>query len=277
MNEGAAQGIGWKIYTERSEYFYTDRIAITLEIDYPEDQDSNTDVEFLGKELLWGDFRLYEIRQIGLNRFILTMQPRKTGVSVFEVPSNLPFSAQFELQINSRLNTPENEDIREALPLIEEKSGFTTLQLFIIIAIVIILAALGLIVFLFMKKKRKTKEPDVEPALTDLLSNPPQGQDENECLEFYRKAYRLLLKDLSEQHPGVMVSDSPAELMIHLEAPSALNQWALRTLYPLMEDLDRYFYAPPEDFKINENLGRNLEIIKGWIDFRDSEEERDKS
>ncbi|MBF9018427.1 MULTISPECIES: hypothetical protein [unclassified Oceanispirochaeta] len=274
MNEGAARGIGWKIFTERSEYFYTDRIAITLEIDYPADRDSDIDDEFLGKELIWGDFRLYDIRQIGLNRFILTMQPRKTGVSVFEVPSIFPFGAQFELQISSRLLTPENEDIREALPLIEEKSGFTTLQLIIIIASLIILTALGLIVFLFMKKKRKIKEPDAEPALTDLLSDPPQGQDENECLEFYRNAYRLLIKDLSEQHPGVLVSDSPAELMIHLESPSALNQWALRSLYPLMEDLDRYFYAPPEDFKINENLGRNLEIIKGWIDFRDSEEDK---
>lgn len=259
VNEGTSAGITWKFFIENDEYYFTDRIPVILQMNYSSTQLDSLALETLKKESIWGDFRLYEIKNTGLNSFLLILQPLKTGLSVFKVPSKLPFAAQFELQIISRLSNEESEP----LGLIENESGFSYLVLFVIILLITITIA----AFLFIKKRKNRKPATVEPILKDLIKSMTLDMDEDQCLGFYRNAYRLLNKELCEQHPMVKISDSPLELMAHLETPSAMNQWALRSLYPLLKDWDRCFFAPRGNNLINKNLDINLEILKAWVEF----------
>jgi hypothetical protein len=269
VNEGSADGLSWEIYTEGDEYFFTDRIPVILQFTYSSNFIDSFDTETLENESVWGDFRLHEIKRTGMNSFFMVMQPRQTGLSVFRVPPDLPFTAQFELQINSRLSSEETEP----KALIEFESGFP----YLVILILLLITALIITALFSMIKRKSAAAVSVEPGLKDLITSFSPDSDEDQCLAFYRNAFRLLLKELSELHPGVMMSDSPLELLNHLEAPSALNQWAVRALYPLLEDLDLCFFAPREGFQVNENLGNNLEILKGWIALEISGKEGDKA
>lgn len=295
LSESESSGVRLRIYSEFSDYFYTDRIPVILEFHSLSEGSYPLNDDALSPGVIWGDFRLYAASRISAVGYRLILQPLKPGTSVFRFPETIPFSGEFEIRIKSRLENlnssspAEAEGISEPRPLIRENKDYSWISVLGALSVLLILSGFFLY-YRFIKNKKRERVSE-SPTLKSLLRELPPGThrtegtqsegthpeiDEKSCLEFYRSAYTVLLKDLSARHPGVRISDSPRELIHHLESPSPLNQWALRTLYPVLKDWEDCFFSPPGDIKINEKYDENIEILRGWIRFDASVDEEVK-
>ena len=89
----------------------------------------------------------------------------------------------------------------------------------------------------------------------------------------YRQVYHYLGDFFHMLCPAIPKGLDPEALIIELEKPSGLNQWALRTLYPLLHEMERIFFDPeyPEPSETVKN--GHFNTIRECMDFLDKEEE----
>jgi hypothetical protein len=251
-----SEGVKWQISSSEIEHYYTDLISLTITGEL-----SSFDEELMAKGKLWGDFRIYGYKRTSLQSLTITLQPLKTGAANLQIPRDLPFSSEIEFSILSNLNKGESE----LKPLIPDDR---MIPLWIIIILSFIITSLCTGLFIYVKRKKENshiQQTQTQTLEQFLEQNPSDLNDPVSCINFYKKAYVLLLHEICEKHPSVKASDSPAELKAHLEEPSSLNQWALRSLYPFLEELESIFFTPLNPHQKVENLNRNLNILREWL------------
>ncbi|MDC7233102.1 MAG: hypothetical protein PQJ58_07705 [Spirochaetales bacterium] len=257
------------LYTGDREYRYTDRIPFYLEFtEAPDVSESGSVRAFLEPGISWGDFKVYSVRQMSLHSFEVLMLPLSTGTLALNAPSGFPFDVDARIPVDSVLE-PGDEG-RELSPLLEEEQSSI---LFISLSAAGALTAAGLLVFVLLKKKKKSLPAAEEPTLAAFLEQTFSLPAEQKDSVHYRELYRLLLKDLAALHTGVSLSAGPVELIEQLEGPSPLNQWALRELYPFLEELERAFFAPSEGLALFSHQ-RNRDILYHWVQFVADEKKR---
>jgi len=265
---GSSGSLKWEIEYPEKAYYYSDLIPLSFKMISGEE---GIPVNMAPDDSIpWGDFRIYSYDD-SKGRLEILLQPIKTGQSILRIPA---FQQDTEsiLEIN-----PVEIDIKSFLeasnselsPLIDVKdqSGHS-LQLVIVILSVLVLFTVIFLLYQFFRKKHENVK---EESLSDLVAG-LEGSSEGEydMDDLYRKIYRLLLKELLDIHPAVLASDGPAELMLHLEMPSPLNQWALRSLYPLLETMDTHFFHKKPEGRLEDKFKEDLNILKEWISFVES-------
>lgn len=292
LASGSEGSLEWSLYGYGGELYYTDRVPFTLELEDTENPLPRLPEDAYEKDALWGDFRVYELIRRDRDSVTLLMVPTETGQLLFRLPEGLPFETELYFQILSRLDdiegaepdAPDEAKRKNPQPeglIIEDRSFPVWIPL--TAAAVLLAAASGFVMY----RRMKTPEADVRTIASLLVAFESSGTDAGSAsgseerpdaavtFKFYKEVYPLLLKELQAKPPAVRLSDSPAELKAHLEEPSSMNQWALRSLYGLLDDLDRIFYAPEGDKDAAAGFEKNIAVLKEWLAAEEGENRTD--
>ncbi|MDA3956766.1 hypothetical protein [Oceanispirochaeta sp.] len=265
---GKNSTLGWEIRYPDQDFYFSDRITMTLTLESFESGRLSLEAK---ENALWGDFRVYKSTWKSQNHLELLLQPRKTGDSILQFP-RITLSDRGKYieipEVHFSILSSLNED-QKPMPLIlaEESSPTSGFSLIIMALLSIILLLTG---FFIYRKKRRLRKNSFIPSygLPEFIEDQSPSIDQGiDPQLFYRQAFRYLLKDLKDLHPAVQSSDSPADLLNHLEMPSRLNQWALRSLYPLLEIMDQCFYQKGGDDILTSRYKEDLGTLTEWSRF----------
>ncbi|MDC7242289.1 MAG: hypothetical protein PQJ50_18180 [Spirochaetales bacterium] len=296
LASGSEGSLEWSLYGYGGKLYYTDRLPFTLELIDTENPLPRLPEDAYEKDALWGDFRVYELIRRDRDSVTMLMVPTETGELLFRLPEGFPFETELYLQILSRLDDIEGaepdapDEAKRENPqpeglIIEDRSFHVWIPL--TAAAVLLAAAAGFVMY----RRMKTPEADVRTLASLLAAFESPGTDAGSAsgsasgseekpdaavtFKFYKEVYPLLLRELQAKHPAVKLSDSPAELKAHLEEPSSMNQWALRSLYGLLDDLDRIFYAPDGGKDAAVGFEKNIAVLKDWLASEEAENRTD--
>jgi len=272
---GSSGSIQWEVQYPDKEYYYSDLIPLQFKL--TKDGKAVIESPNLKQSQIWGDFRIYS-SHYSQGMWDLLLQPIKKGSSLLKVPSFASSSSEFssgikpvEITIKSSLDG----NTHDPSPLMEETAQGKTP--FLILVIVLLLLGAAVILFMFWFKKRNQVIKN-EEGLKDYLESIRNLQfDANDLIEVYRTLFRLLVKELILIHPGVLNSDSPSELIKHLELPSSLNQWALRSLYPLLETMEAHFFLETPPDRLSDRFQGDILVLNEWVSFTESLETKVKN
>ena len=299
---GKSGGISWILAMAEGPgpYLFTDRIQIevTLKTVNETGGDGNTDGSVLKNQRAvnkmingmiqmpdsgtWGDFRVRRLGRSG-GVYQIELIPVKTGDCRLAIPVSedlidsgdsaaspenrkplFLIMPDISIQIDSVLE----EGTKDAAGLIPDEKK--TLGLLFIILPVIILMIMGVpVYFIFVKRRRSGQDEEQIQTLSSCLEELPELETQwssEEIKDHYRVIFHLLLAELEKVHPGLKGKGyGPAELKIALEEPSSLNQWSLRSLYPMLEWMEDYFYAPHIQEPGDEEYQRHRKLLMEWI------------
>ena len=235
---------------------------------------------------MWGDFRVYSRRIIPEDRVIWHLQPEKTGdagLRGLEVPVMqdgklllIPFEDISISVQSSLLNDTGKPEELILLPGETEKKGQPLLFIF---SGSVFIAGIILLLFLKKRKKRKglTESSETAASLLQRLETLTEDQDfqELERKEQYLKLYRLISGFLHLLSPRFPSAAAPMALRTELDKPSPYNQWALRTLYPLLNTIEDIFYNPAAPSPEWEDLMQHIHTVKECFQYLLKEEGRE--
>ncbi|QEN07275.1 hypothetical protein EXM22_04460 [Oceanispirochaeta crateris] len=260
--------IEWEVSYPDKDLYFTDILPLTLVLKTDEIQEMQLDDSGSAP---WGDFRVISKTKTNRLHIDLRLQPRKTGDSLLQIPalslSGLEEPLVFppiEFQILSSL---DGEDAQPR-PLVDVEADDSANKWGLPALLILILCTLG-VGFIYRRKHKKGLKKEETPlGFSDFLkeqspSLPPMEKQ----LDFYVQSYRYLISDLVKFHPGVHPSDSPSELINHLERPSSVNQWALRSLYPVLEFMDDVFYKKQNEALSQAVYDQHLQVLREWSQY----------
>ena len=267
---------------ESDTYNFVDEIEITLSLNL---LNSIILPESLPEaDTRWGDFLVRKKIVHSHESYHWILLPEKTGLS--ELPplsflittgDNRTISLSFPpIQLNI-LSVLQDES-GEPVDLIAPEEADSQRRPFLIF--VVILFCLGILVtigfFIFLKMKQKIKDPS-EPGSREILITYSEliTKDEfytEEIKDQYRQVYHYLGEFFHVLCPAIPKGLDPNALIMELEKPSGLNQWALRTLYPLLNEMEGILFNPeyPEPSETVKN--GHFNTIRECMDFLAKEE-----
>lgn len=223
---------------------------------------------------IWGDFTVEKrFRNSGQNvSWILS--PNKTGISILkglELQVNseneqylIKFSDR-EIEILSSLMNDSGEPV-DLLPP-EKKREFPLSAVLILTGVLI----MKVVFYLILRKRKHKKKQESErnsayylQKLRGLVENPNfKGLDRKDQ---YRELYSILSFFLYCIAPSLRTGLEPSFLLKELEKPSSLNQWALRSLYPVLQEAQNLFYNPahpvPDEQTLKGHLRNSIECCE---------------
>ena len=282
LASGREGSLEWSVTGPAGDIYYTDRIPLTITLD---DSDGGLTGDSLPAGAfkagaIWGDFRVYDLLSSGRSTLSMLMVPLKTGDLKLAAPGEFPFDMTLNLQVFSRIDETgpaasrdQDKDPEPSGLILEDESSL--IWVIPVVLIVVICAVAGLLIFRAVHKRKASR--DLGEDLSSFIEEAEKMHSGTEiqsapCLDFYRRFYPHFVNELTRLHPAVCSSDSPEELKAHLEEPSSMNQWALRGLYGLLDDLERIFYTPGGEDRASENFLRNTSALKEWFALKETGE-----
>lgn len=269
----------FEISYDSNSFQFTDTISVQLS--------TESKAGFIVPESLpkpgdhWGDFTVMKRFQDSGQNVQWLLSPDITGKAVLkgleltisssEMISHVDFSDS-EIEIVSSLMNDSTVPV-DLLPA-EKEQDFPIITI-LIIAVVL---SLGLIFFFLSRKKREMSKRAVDKNsqyyLQKLqeLEKDVRFKDGNRKNQ-YREIYSLLSLFLHGISSSLRTGLEPSYLMKELEKPSGLNQWALRSLYPILGEIEDIFYNPAQDLPDEEILKGHLKTIIECCEFLQKEED----
>lgn len=229
----------------------------------------------------WGDFTVMKRFQDSGQNVQWLLSPDKTGKAVLKglelsvISSDKISRVDFtdsEIEIVSSLMNDSTVPF-DLIPA-EKEQDFPLITI-LLIAVVL---SLGLIIFFLLRKRRgrqkRTVDKNSQYYLEKLRELEKNEQFKNgNRRDQYKELYRFLSLFLQGISSSLRTGQEPFSLMKELEKPSGLNQWALRSLYPILGEIEDIFYNPAHDLPDEEILKGHLKTIIECCEFLQKEEE----
>ncbi|OQY34702.1 MAG: hypothetical protein B6241_03950 [Spirochaetaceae bacterium 4572_59] len=269
----------YKLSYESDSFQFTDIIAVRLTA---ESKTGFIVVESLPKPGdHWGDFTVMKRFQDSGQNVRWFLSPDKTGKAVLsglelsisssDTLSQLKFTDS-EIEIVSSLMN-DSAVPADLLPP-EESPDFPVYTVLIITAIL----SLSLMVFLYFKKRRAQRNQEaLKNSLYYLQKLKELEKDarftDDSRKDQYRELYHLLSLFLHGISPSLRIGLEPSYMLKELEKPSSLNQWALRSLYPILGEMEDIFYNPAHGSPDEETLNGHVKTIIDCCEFLQKEED----
>ncbi len=281
----SVRGITWSLSMAEGPYRFTDRIGLTLTLAI---DDQNSTAGYFPQDIViqpgaehWGDFRVRWLGRRG-SRWEAILIPRRSGECRLSIPvfahgkdhqgsagrgeePLLRLEPDLMIQVESLLE----EDDSEPAPLLPgEKEGAQGLVMMLSVLCIVSAGIISLLVIMKHKKKRRETEDrkDAGECLECFLKEAAHLPSEEEVRGLYRRLFRLLLAELDGRHPGIRGRGyGPSELAALLEVPSALNQWNMRSLYPLLGRMEDIFFSPDSSLPTEDEYQEHRRMIKTWL------------
>ena len=167
----------------------------------------------------------------------------------------------------------EGSDKPAGLIQIEESESSRVILPVIIGILILLIGTVLLFMFLRKKKTPLEKGETCRQILENIrLYRSRSITEPQELKEIYRMIYEQVNLFLHKKNPDLRIGLDPESMMAELEKPSSLNQWALRTLYPLMERMIQLFYNPDWIEQEPEIFIQDVNTVITCLEFIEEEE-----
>ena len=268
---GTEQNLSWSLDMPSGPFQFTDRISAKLTL---RETGSSSYSFFRPDGDVWGDFRVRRMTRSGAG-WQVELLPRHEGTCRLAIPVDrdghlfMQFNVDKEFSVESVLEEGDSEPAG----LLENEDIDSPRVWFVAAGMVVVLGGVVLVCFLFYRQKRKYRKEDVpETDLKGFLDRTEDFPEGERGIDLYRELFRLLLTRLDGLHPGLKGRGcGPVELQAVLETPSSLNQWNLRSLYPLLSRMEELFFSPDPVLPDRREFEEHRTLLKGWIALLEEE------
>ncbi len=233
-------------------YNFIDEIEITLNLSEGIFLPENLPEE--GTE--WGDFLVRKKIVHSHESCSWILLPEKIGQAeltplslLLTTRENEPVSVSFSpIQLNIKSVLKDDSGELEDL-IVPEMADSADSSVWIPVLAASLMGILLIIGYFFYLREKKRKRDPEEPFSRDILESCSdlinlRDFNEKEIKDQYRQVYYFLAEFLHALCPSIPKGLDPSALIIELERPSSLNQWALRTLYPVLKEMEEIFFNP---------------------------------